>query len=179
VPYIRPSIKAREKFANIFDNNHNFKVGLIWTGNKFHQRNPYRSVGIENYIRFKDIKNTSFYGLQFDAGDSINLANTQGLDIKDLTQHIDNFDESAAIIQKLDLVITICTSTAHLAGALGIPTWVLLDVNPHWVWFLDRTDSPWYPKTKVYRQTRYKDWEAILQKVHKDLKALVNARQVN
>lgn len=176
VPYIRPSLNSRKKFNDIFENNKDFKVGLIWTGSKVHQRNPYRSVGIENYIRFKNIENTSFYGLQFDAKDSINLANSKGFNIQDLTDNIANFDESAALLQKLDLVITTCTSTAHLAGALGIPTWVLLDVNPHWVWFLDRTDSPWYPKTKLYRQKEYKNWEPVLQTVHKDLKALVNAK---
>ncbi len=179
VPYIKASMQAKKKFSDVFVKDNELKVGLIWTGSNNHQRNPYRSVGIENYLRFKDIDGAKFYGLQFDAQKSINLANSSGFKIDDLTPHIHNFDESAAIIEQLDLVITTCTSTAHLSGALGIPTWVLLDVNPHWVWLLDRTDSPWYPSVKLYRQKEYKNWDVALEKVHKDLVALCLAKNLD
>ncbi len=177
--YIQPSKQAILKYRDIFKNDNKLKVGLIWTGNPTHQRNPYRSVGLNNYVRFKDIQGISFYSLQFNSDKEIKEANQQGLQLTDLTKNIDNFDESAAIIKQLDLVITTCTSTAHLAGALGIKTWVLLDVNPHWVWLMDRTDSPWYPKTKLYRQTEYKNWEPVLEKIRIDLTAWANAHQQN
>jgi tetratricopeptide (TPR) repeat protein len=177
-PYIKPSTKATLKAQKLLEQDKKLKVGLIWTGSHVHQRNPYRSVWIENYLRFVDIKNTSFYGLQFNADQDIAKAKEHGLDIIDITKHINNFDESAAIINELDLVITTCTSTAHLAGALGVPTWIMLDVNPHWVWLTERTDSPWYPKSKLYRQTEYRNWETPMNKVHADLKAWSNAQPI-
>jgi hypothetical protein len=176
-PYIRPSRPAFAKYREIFNGNKNLKVGLIWTGNPTHQRNPYRSVGLDNYVRFKDIEGISFYSLQFNAEQDIESAKNKGFNVQDLTGDIKNFDESAAIISQLDLVITTCTSTAHLAGALGVKTWVLLDTNPHWVWLINRSDSPWYPKTKLYRQTEYRNWEPIMQKLHDDLATWANAYQ--
>ncbi len=175
VPYIKPSGSAIQKYKHFFTQDNDLKVGLIWTGSPVHQRNPFRSVGLNNYVRFKDIEGVSFYGLQFNAQDDIEEARKKGFMVQDLTHNIENFDESAAIIQQLDLVITTCTSTAHLAGALGINTWLLLDVNPHWVWLLDRSDSPWYPKTKLYRQKEYKNWEPVMQNVFYDLNTWAQA----
>ena len=65
-----------------------------------------------------------------------------------------------------------CTSVAHLAAALGKPTWVLLDVNPHWVWQLERTDSPWYPTATLYRQKHFAQWEPVFEDLTRDLSAL-------
>jgi tetratricopeptide (TPR) repeat protein len=175
VPYVQPSGAAVQKYKHFLGQDSDLKVGLIWTGSPIHQRNPFRSVGLNNYVRFKDIEGASFYGLQFNAQNDIEEAHKQGFMIQDLTNNIENFDESAAIIKQLDLVITTCTSTAHLAGALGVNTWLLLDVNPHWVWLLDRSDSPWYPKTKLYRQTEYKNWESVMQRVYADLSTWTQA----
>lgn len=65
-------------------------------------------------------------------------------------------------------MITVCTSVAHLAGALGKPTWVMLDVNASWQWLLGRSDSPWYPTTRLYRQVTYRDWQPVLEQVRAD-----------
>ena len=78
----------------------------------------------------------------------------------------------AAFIESLDLVITVCTSIAHLSAALGKPTWVLLDVNPHWVWQLERTDSPWYPTATLYRQKNFSQWDPVMDDVARDLATL-------
>jgi len=83
-----------------------------------------------------------------------------------------------AFVDGLDVVITVCTSIAHLSGGLGKPTWVLLDRNPHWVWGLERADSPWYPTARLYRQTRFCDWSGPLKAVTRDLKALAKSREV-
>jgi hypothetical protein len=73
-------------------------------------------------------------------------------------------------MSQLDLVISVCTSTAHLAGALGKPCWVPLDVNPHWVWMLENEESPWYPHTRLFRQSHYHQWEPVLQRLHAALR---------
>lgn len=83
------------------------------------------------------------------------------------------FTDTAAIIANLDLVITIDTSIAHLAGAMGKPTWVLLPWMPNWRWQLDRTDNPWYPTVKLYRQPKLGDWDSVFEQVKADLKKLV------
>lgn len=90
----------------------------------------------------------------------------------DYTAEFATFDDTAAFVDALDLVITVCTSAAHLGGAIGQRTWVLLDVNPHWVWLLDRDDSPWYPSATLYRQPQFGQWEPALEAVARDLSAL-------
>ncbi|KWO79602.1 hypothetical protein WM31_30115, partial [Burkholderia ubonensis] len=85
------------------------------------------------------------------------------------------FDDTAAFIGALDLVITVCTSVAHLAGALGAPTWVLLDANPHWPWLLERRDSPWYPSATLYRQPAFGQWGPVMEEVATDLRRLAVA----
>lgn len=174
IPYLHISEQAFLKHKNLLKNDKNFKVGLVWAGNKNHSRDHLRSISIDNYISFKDIENVSFYGFQFNKTEDINYAKNNGLNIVDLTPYIKDFDDSGALFQQLDLLITVDTSACHLAGALGIPTWLLVDVAPHYVWLLERSDSPWYPNTKIYRQTEYKNWNPILQKLHYDLKNKVS-----
>jgi ADP-heptose:LPS heptosyltransferase len=97
----------------------------------------------------------------------------------DHTPEFSTFDDTAAFVSALDLVISVCTSAAHLSGALGQRTWVLLDVNPHWVWLLERTDSPWYPSATLYRQPQFGEWEPVLANVTRDLQALAARHDAN
>jgi tetratricopeptide (TPR) repeat protein len=150
------------------------KVALVWTGNATHQRNPFRTVGIDAYAAaFKELNNVAFYSLQFDAAD-VQRAQAHGLHMVDHTPEMHDYDDSAAFVRNMDLIITICTSAAHLAGAIAARTWLLLDVNPHWVWLTDRSDSPWYPTLTLYRQNRYREWEPVMARVKADLAALAH-----
>lgn len=150
----------------------------MWTGSHGHQRNPYRRVGLERYVDyFRELDDVAFYSLQPGAGADVAAARTAGLDIADHTSEFKTFDDTAAYIGALDLVITVCTSVAHLSGAIGQRTWVLLEVNPHWVWLLDRRDSPWYPAASLYRQLQFGQWEPVFDDVTRDLAALANARR--
>lgn len=152
------------------------KVGLTWTGSLTHKRNPYRRVGLERYARhFGGIDNVVFYSLQPGAQADVAAAREAGFEVIDYTQEWKNFDDTAAFIDALDLVISVCTSAAHLAGALGQRAWVLLDVNPHWVWMLDRPDTPWYPNTRLYRQRQFRQWEPVLENMSADLAKLAAA----
>lgn len=151
-------------------NGGRLRVGLAWTGNRTHQRNPLRAIPPELYAQtFRALSNVDFYSLQIDGADDVARMAEAGLAVTDLTEELSNFDETAAFIVSLDLVITVCTSVAHLAGALGKPVWLLLDVNPHWTWLLERTDSPWYPSVVLYRQRQYRDWSEPLRRVGEDL----------
>jgi ADP-heptose:LPS heptosyltransferase len=91
----------------------------------------------------------------------------------DLTGDIKDFADSAALMQNLDLVISVCTSTAHLAGALGKPVWLLNRFDTDWRWFLDREDSPWYPTMRIFRQPKPGDWASVVQNVVTALREFV------
>jgi tetratricopeptide (TPR) repeat protein len=156
-----------------FADDKRLRVGLVWSGSETHQRNMFRSVGIERYAQaFKGVDNVAFFSLQKEASGAVSTARDGGFEIADRTGKFETFDDTAAFIDSLDLVITVCTSVAHLAAALGKPTWILLDVNPHWVWQLERTDSPWYPTARLYRQKNFGQWEPVMSDVARDLALL-------
>ncbi|WP_246024776.1 tetratricopeptide repeat protein [Paraburkholderia dinghuensis] len=155
------------------------KVGLAWTGSLTHRRNACRRVGWERYAaHFHDLQDVVFYSLQPGAAADVSAARDAGLDLVDLTASFATFDHTAAFIDSLDLVITVCTSVAHLSGAIGQRTWVLLDANPHWPWQLERTDSPWYPTATLYRQHEFAHWEPVLETVTQDLRSLAAAHKI-
>jgi tetratricopeptide (TPR) repeat protein len=154
------------------------RVGLVWSGNETHQRNMFRSVGIDRFANaFRNIENVAFFSLQKEGAGALSEARKGGFEVVDRTGQFDNFDDTAAFVESLDLVITVCTSVAHLSASLGKPTWILLDVNPHWVWQLDRPDSPWYPTATLYRQKHFRQWDTVIEDVSRDLTALA-ARHV-
>lgn len=178
VPYLKPTPARVTHWKKQLADDHQdrqLRVGLAWSGSLTHQRNPLRAVGIEAYTRFADVPGVSFYNLQFGAAADVAKAREAGLPLIDLTPEMGDFNDSAAFMTQLDLVISVCTSTAHLAGALGKPCWVPLDVNPHWVWMLDREDSPWYPHTRLFRQPAYRQWEPVLQRLHAALREWAGA----
>src|SRR6202012_4945867 len=100
----------------------------------------------------------------------------EATDIVDLTEHLTDFVETAALMSCLDLVITVDTSVAHLAGALGRVAWVLLPYTPDYRWLLDRDDSPWYPTLRLFRQSETRDYGTVLDHVRNELLGLIPAR---
>jgi len=179
-PYLVLDENKVETWRQRLAGERRLKVALVWTGNRTHQRNPFRSVSLDAYATaFKDLGDVAFYSLQFDAAQDIARAQANGFSIVDHTPEMTDYDDSAAFARNMDLIITICTSTAHLAGAIAAPTWLLLDVNPHWVWLTDRSDSPWYPTLTLYRQSNYREWEPVMARVKGDLAALAHRRNVD
>jgi ADP-heptose:LPS heptosyltransferase len=96
-------------------------------------------------------------------------------EVLDLTDHLTDFAETAALVSCLDLVITVDTSAAHLAGAQGRPTWLLLPYLPDWRWLLDRDDSPWYSSVRLFRQDERRDYASVLERVRDALRARIVA----
>ena len=118
-----------------------------------------------------------FYSLQKGQPAESELARLKagGWDGPDLIDHagdLHDFEDTAALIEQLDLVISVDTSTAHLAGALGRPVWILNRFDTCWRWFLDRSDSPWYPTARIYRQERANDWDGVIHRVRGDLERM-------
>jgi tetratricopeptide (TPR) repeat protein len=169
-PYLRTDQSLVAKWKSRLSHELRLKVGLAWTGSTGHQRNAFRKAGIERYARyFSGLDDVAFYSLQQGGGPDIRNVARPDFVVEDYTEEWATFDDTAAFVESLDLVITVCTSIAHLAGAIGKRTWLLLDVNPHWVWQLDRDDSPWYPNTRLYRQREFAQWDGILDEMRMDL----------
>jgi tetratricopeptide (TPR) repeat protein len=175
VPYLHSDAAASASWRARLAREKRLKVGLAWTGSLNHQRNPFRAVGWERFASaFAGIGGAAFYSLQPGAASDVAAAQTAGLPMADYTAELRSFDDTAAFVSALDLVITVCTSVAHLSGAIGQRTWVLLDVNPHWTWLLERRDNPWYPSATLYRQRQFGDWTPVLDEVMRNLDALAD-----
>ncbi|WP_321798635.1 tetratricopeptide repeat protein [Burkholderia sp. BCC1988] len=176
--YLQPDPCAVERWRGRWAHDGRLRVGLVWSGNRTHRRNPLRSIEPLAYANaFKDIDGIEFVNLQLNASDELGAMREAGMVITDPTAELRSYDDTAALLSTLDLVITVCTSVAHLAGALGVPTWLLLDVNPHWVWMAERTDSPWYPSLTLYRQDEYRQWAPVIERVAGDLRHLSEIRR--
>jgi tetratricopeptide (TPR) repeat protein len=144
------------------------RVGLAWQGQKAHRRDRDRSLPLEALAPLAAVSGVSFYSVQKQGPEGVPPA---GLHIEDLSDGFEDFGDTAAAIKRLDLVITVDTSIAHLAGALGKPVWILLAHTPDWRWLLERTDSPWYPTARLFRQPRAGDWASVLHQVAEALRS--------
>jgi len=145
------------------------RVGLVWSGNPKHKDDHNRSLALRMLSPLLDL-DASFVSLQKELrpGD---VATLRDSGIVDLTADLTNFVETAALVCCLDLVITVDTSVAHLAAALGRPTWILLPYKPDYRWLLDRDDSPWYPTVRLFRQTKTREYAGVIDRVRAELGA--------
>lgn len=152
------------------------RVGLVWSGNPAHGNDRNRSMSLRALAPVLDCEAT-FVSLQKEprAADAAYLQERG--DIIDLTAHLADFVETAALISCLDLVIAVDTSVAHLAGALFRPTWIMLPYTPDYRWLLDRSDSPWYPSVRLFRQDETRDYASVVEAVRGELQALIAARR--
>jgi tetratricopeptide (TPR) repeat protein len=144
-------------------------VGVIWSGSVTFKRNKYRSAPVEWFANNLSFPGVKLYSLQM-GPKSEDLNKLALLNIsKDLIPLITDFNDTAAILQKLDLVVMTCSSVAHLCGALGVPCWVLLDKAPHWLWGQDGSSSDWYESVRLFRQNTPGDWRSVFDDVGSEL----------
>ncbi len=169
VPYLIPEPARLESFQRRMGGDGGLKVGIVWAGRQNLVRNRKRTCGLEVFAPLAEIPGVTLYSLQIgpDADQAAPWI-AQGK-LVDLTSHIRDFADTAALIANLDLVVTIDTSVAHLAGALARPVWTLLHYAPDWRWMLERSDSPWYPTMRLFRQKQPGDWQGVLVEVKKAL----------
>ena len=151
------------------------RVGLVWSGYKGHKNDRNRSIPLHDFVKALP-KEIQYISLQKELRESDREALKSPPDILCLGADINDFTDTAALCELVDVVVTIDTSVAHLAGALGRPVWILLPFNPDWRWLLERDDSPWYPSAKLYRQERRGDWGGVIDKVNSDLSQLAGPR---
>jgi tetratricopeptide (TPR) repeat protein len=148
------------------------RVGLAWSGNPAHSNDRNRSVPLAAMAPLLEL-DACFVSLQKDPRPADQAFLDDVRNIIDPTSQLTDFAETAALIACLDLVITVDTSVAHLAGALGCPTWILLPWTPDYRWLLDRDDSPWYPAVRLFRQSEARDYAQVLARVRDELQKQV------
>ena len=155
IPYIYPPADRLPFWHTVVPREEGRRVGLCWSGKQY--PDPARSVPAWLIVALSACPRISFFSLQMGE-------NTENPDmpIHDLTTLISDFADTAALISQLDLVITIDTSVAHLAGALGAETWLILPFSPDWRWGIGKTDSPWYPGMRIFRQQKRGDWGTVI-----------------
>lgn len=159
--FIYPS----DKFS-IYSKKEQLKVGIKWSGNPEFEHHQYRKFPPELMIDLHEVPNTSFYSLQRD-NDLID-----GLPFADMKDRMKSWDDTANIIADLDLVITSCTSIAHLSGAMGIPTWVIVPILPYYTWSVPGKKSKWYDSVTLFRQTEFGKWDNVFEEVKSELTKL-------
>jgi tetratricopeptide (TPR) repeat protein len=147
------------------------RVGLVWSGGTGHHNDRNRSLLLADLARHLP-PNREYICLQKEIRQDDLAFLRSHQTIHTFESHIHDFGDTAALCALVDVVISVDTSVAHLAGALGRPLWLLVPFAPDWRWMLERTDSPWYPTATLYRQTALGDWNSVLQSIHRDLNAM-------
>jgi len=155
IPYLYPPADRLPFWHTVVPRGEERRVGLCWSGKKY--PDPSRSVPAWLMVALCACPEISFFSLQTGAD-----ADKPDMPLHDLTTLINDFADTAALISQLDLVITIDTSVAHLAGALGAETWLMVPFSPDWRWGIGRNDSPWYPTMRLFRQQRRGDWGTVI-----------------
>ena len=145
------------------------KIGLAWAGRATHTHDRQRTISLAQLAPLARHPAVTFYNLQKPEPHQPAIQSPAGMELIDLSSHFDDFAETAALISHLDLVITVDTAIAHLAGAMGKRVWVLLPFVPDWRWMLNRETSPWYPSMRLFRQKYPGDWAGVIERVAREL----------
>lgn len=177
-PYLISDPDIRKLWRARLSRDPAIRVGLAWAGSPAHKNDRSRSIDFERLLPILGVPGVSFHSLQAGSRDLQSQARS-GAGLMDWTAHITDFADTAALMAELDLIITVDTATAHLAGALGKPVWTLLPFVPDWRWGLEKEDTPWYPGMRLFRQPRVGDWESVIRRVAGELRALQAASPGN
>ncbi|HLK61642.1 MAG TPA: tetratricopeptide repeat protein [Chthonomonadaceae bacterium] len=169
VPYLHPETEKQRDWQHRLAAYPGFKVGIVWAGNPEFGNDRNRSCRLSDFTPHIGLPGVQLFSLQKDAA-ALQIANLPKPDtLTDLAPDLHDFTDTAAVIANLDLVISVDTSVAHLAGAMGAPVWTLLPFAPDWRWLLDRADTPWYPTMRLFRQPQPTDWASVFQQVTAEL----------
>jgi len=158
-------VPNRQRLAKLLaQSNGRVRVGCCWAGSPKHKRDKERSIPMKTFGTLGTLPEVAWYSFQFGMMNNPPLPG-----ITSLAPALQTFADTAYALSGMDLVITVDTALAHLAGAMGIPTLLLVHFQPDFRWLLHREDSPWYPTVKIYRQPAPGNWEAALQQIVLDL----------
>lgn len=171
----QPPYLSTAESTPLNSNSGPFKIGFAWRGSAAFKRDAIRSPGLEPFLPLLNIPGVQFYSLQKDNGPEEIEKHSAARLITDAGSGLTSFSETARVMDGLDLIISSDTAIAHLAGAMGKPVWTVLSHVPDWRWLLGRTDCPWYPTMRLFRQPKAGDWESVLQELKKSLAELIES----
>jgi hypothetical protein len=171
--YLQADPELRQKWRGLLGPASAVRVGLVWSGNLENKLGRLRSMPGEKLLPLLQSSGFQFYSLQL--GRRSQPLEAAG--VIDLTADLTDFADTAALLAELDLVISIDTSVAHLAGALGRPVWTLLPFVADWRWGLDRAATPWYPAMRLFRQPSRGDWDSVIRQVAEALHDLTRGKE--
>ena len=140
------------------------RIGLTWSGNPAYPNDIVRSIPVDALKPLASLDKAFFFGFHVEPMEAPPIPC-----FASMKACLSNFSDTAYAVSGMDLIITIDSAMAHLAGALGVPTLLLLPFSPDWRWMMGRDDSPWYPSMRLYRQTAPGDWDGVIQRVVADL----------
>lgn len=169
VPYIAPSPELSEKWSARLTQLPGKKVGVVWASGEIYAFHKFRTVRLKQLEPLLAVGGISWVSLQKGNGASQIVSEGLSGKILDLMDEVEDFADTAAIIANLDLVVSVDTSVPHLAGAMGVPVWLLDRFDTDWRWLLDRADSPWYPSMRIFRQTSFGDWNSVMPRAAESL----------
>jgi tetratricopeptide (TPR) repeat protein len=172
VPYVRADPARVARWKERLASSQGFKVGIVWAGTPLHQNDYARSSKLADFAPLV-MEGVTLFSLQKGKPEAQLTNPPPGMQITPVGPDLRNFADTAALLECLDLLISVDTSVVHLAGALGRPVWTLLAKGPDWRWMLDREDSPWYPTMKLFRQREMGDWTEVMRRVSENLRQLV------
>lgn len=174
VPYITADPGRVQYWRERVAGDHNFKVGLAWSS-----AGNIRSCNLSDFQPLSEVSGVSFYSLQKGPGAEQADAPPTGMQLIRLDREMDlteRFVDTAALMMSLDLIISVDTSTVHLAGAMGRPVWTLLSAFPDWRWMRSGRETPWYPTMRLFRQNELGDWSGVFSQVQEALSTLLKQR---
>ena len=171
VPYLRVDPENTRRWREQLQlTGGKLNIGIACSGHAAQKDDKVRSMRLANLSPLTELARLFVIQIDVSAEDREFAAQSRGA-IRLLDDRIEDFDDSAAIAENMDLIVTIDTSVAHLAGALARPVWIMLPWTPTWRWMVDRDDSPWYPTARLFRQSRMGEWDAVVERVHEELGA--------
>ena len=165
VPYLEAEPQLVEAWRQRLDPYPGFKIGIVWQGNPKFRLDRFRSAPLTEFAPLARVPGVHLFSLQKGPGAEQLAALTDRFPVTDLGSGLDDFVDTAAVLKNLDLVVSVDTAVAHLAGALGIPVWVALPSASDWRWLMDREDSPWYPSMRLFRQDKPGDWAGVFAEI--------------
>lgn len=167
-PYLEADATLRQRWSDRLPEKTGRRIGVAWSGNPGYRNDASRSIDLATFQTLLDC-DAEWVCLQKDIRrDDLAVLGTSG-GIAFFGDDLGDFSDTAALCDLMDLVITVDTSVAHLAAAMGKPVWLLLSYNPDWRWMLERDDTPWYPTVRLFRQQRTNTWTDVLDQVKREL----------
>jgi Flp pilus assembly protein TadD len=174
VPYLAADPEQVRRWRTELERCPGFRIGITWQGDRRHRNDLRRSVALAQFAPLAELEGVRLVSLQVGPGTEQLAEAGPRLGVIDLASRFDcsSFTDAAAVVKGLDLVVTVDTALAHLAGALGVPVWVALPFAPDWRWLLGREDSPWYPTMRLFRHRRPGDWDDVFARIAEAVRAL-------